>query len=194
MKFLQLACRFVLFVLLAVMSKYVFAQEYIYVNVDNLILRDRPEKTYNVFAILHAPCRIKKEPYEEYKNNRIVTNKFYHVSISYNDEGRPHYLAGWVDKKYTVDDLQKVTVPGAKMNLDISESEVVLQPYIGDDKHNPNNNGNARNFQAPKYKGGEKQSPVFRKKYEKGPRGGCYYINARGKKVYVESRLCNGVK
>lgn len=58
-------------------------QEYLYVNTDNLILRDRPEKKYIVFAILHAPCQVKVERYEDgYKNDRAVKEKFYRVSIS----------------------------------------------------------------------------------------------------------------
>ena len=165
-----------------------WAQQYMYVNTDNLILRDRPEKVYNVFAILHAPCRVKIEPYEQFYNkNHAVTSRFYDVSITYEDAGIHHYLNGWVEKKYLVADTNKIDVPGAKMNLDISESEVIVTPYIGDDKHNPNYKGSARDFQAPKYKGGEKQPEQFRKIYQKGPRGGCYYINAKGKKVYVKT-------
>ena len=27
--------------------------------------------------------------------------------------------------------------------------------------------------------------------YIKGPKGGCYYINSKGRKIYVPRRLCN---
>jgi hypothetical protein len=33
--------------------------------------------------------------------------------------------------------------------------------------------------------------PVSSRKYMKGPKGGCYYINSSGKKVYVDRSLCN---
>jgi hypothetical protein len=161
-------------------------QEYGYVNTDSLILRDRPEKVYNVFAILHAPCQVTIEPYDNYyKNNRAVTGKFYE-----DNNGIHHHIGGWVEKRYMVDDPAKITVRGANMNLRIAESEVMLIPYIGDDKHNPNSHNTALRFQAPKYKGGEKQPEPFKKVYQTGARGGCYYVNAKGKKVYVDKKFC----
>src|ERR1035437_3454212 len=101
-----------LFILLFIYSGTAIGQEYVYVNTDNLILRDRPEKIYNVFAILHSPCRVKIEPYEDgYKNDHAITKKFYQVSISYkDDDGTHHYVGGWVEKKYVVDDPDKITV------------------------------------------------------------------------------------
>lgn len=33
--------------------------------------------------------------------------------------------------------------------------------------------------------------PKTSQKYIRGPRGGCYYINSNGKKVYVDRSLCN---
>ena len=32
--------------------------------------------------------------------------------------------------------------------------------------------------------------PIVSKTYYTGKRGGCYYINASGKKVYVDKRYC----
>ena len=60
---------------------------------------------------------------------------------------------------------------------------------MGDEEHNPNTS-NAREFQPPKYKGGEKQAGPVKRVYHKGPRGGCYYVNDRGKKIYVDKGLC----
>lgn len=31
----------------------------------------------------------------------------------------------------------------------------------------------------------------FGREYHRGPRGGCYYINSKGKKVYVDHSYCN---
>ena len=169
----------------------VSGQEYMYVNTDNLILRDRPERVYNVFAILHAPSRLKIEPYEDgYKNDRAVTGKFYRVSISYKDErGIGHYSSGWVVKKYLVRELDSVTMPGADKSLDLLSSEPLFEPYMGDDKHNPNN-GNAGRFRAPVFKGGEVQPMPVKRVYHTGSRDGCYYMGSKGKKVYVDSKYC----
>ena len=170
-------------------------QEYLYVNTDNLILRDRPGKKYNVFAILHAPCQVKLEPYDDdYKNNRAVKEKFYRVSISYTDSGAygiHHHIGGWVMKKYMVTSQEKVTVRGADKRLAINASELLLEQYMGDGEHNPNN-GNSVEFLPPEYKGGEAQPETFKRVYHSGPRGGCYYMSRYGNKVYVNGKYCHG--
>ena len=178
-------------ILLFITSGSVFGQEYVYVNTDNLILRDRPEKVYIVFAILHAPSRLKIEPYENgYKNDPAITKRFYQVSISYKDnDGIYHYTDGWVEKKYVVDDPDKITVTGVDKHLDLTVTEPFLVPFMGEVEQDPNN-GNAREFQAPKYKGGEKEPEPFKRVYHKGPRGGCYYVNGKGKKIYVDKGFC----
>ena len=78
---------FLVWLLIAV--NIVSAQDTVYVNAHNLILRDRPETRYNVFAILQAGCPLKVEPFEDgYKNNKSVRSRFYRVLISYgNDAG-----------------------------------------------------------------------------------------------------------
>ncbi len=170
------------------------AQEYLYVNTDNLILRDRPEKKYIVFAILHAPCQVKVERYEDgYKDDKAVKDKFYQVSIAYIDSesGIHHHIGGWVMKKYMVTSQEKVTVPGADKRLAINASQLLLERYMGDDAYNPNH-GNSLEFLPPKYKGGEKEPEVFKKVFRTGPRGGCYYMNRSGNKVYVKDKYCNG--
>jgi hypothetical protein len=159
-------------------------QEYGYVNTDSLILRDRPEKVYNVFAILHAPCQVTIEPYDNYyKNNRAVTGKFYEVSVSYNDNnGIHHHIGGWVEKRYMVDDPAKITVRGANMNLRIAESEVMLIPYIGDDKHNPNSHNTALRFQAPKYRVAKNNRSHSKRCIRQGRGAGATMLMLRGRK------------
>ena len=183
--------RFLVFILLSAVSAIASGQEVVYVNTDNLVLRDRPEKMYNVFAILHASCPLKVERYEDgYKNDKAVTNKFYQVSISYNsDNGIHHYVGGWVLKKFVVTDLSKITVPGVDTASQSLVSIVPLVRYMGDDEHNPNK-GNAAQFLPPKYKGGEKQPGQVARIYHSGPRGGCYYLSGKGKKVYVDKKFC----
>ena len=180
-------------ILLLSLSRRAYGQGYVYVNTHNLILRDRPEKIYMVLAILHPPCKLKVEPCERfYINNTIVKHKFYEVSISYKDDkGIHHYVGGWVEKRYVVTGKDKITAPGTDMGLELNESEVKLIPGISDDRHDPNK-FNAALFPAPKYKGGEKQPAPFKRIYHKGPKGGCYYVNQKGKKVYVDKHFCKG--
>lgn len=166
-------------------------QEYVYVNTDNLILRDRPEHTYMVFAVLHAPCRLVLEPYGNgYANDKRVKSRFYLVSFSYDEDGNNHYVRGWVEKRYVVRERSKVRGLGIDTSLNLSATRPQLYSYMGDDKHNPNK-FNAALYQAPRYKGGEPQPVAPKRVYHSGPRGGCYYINAKGKRVYVNSKMCS---
>jgi hypothetical protein len=36
-----------------------------------------------------------------------------------------------------------------------------------------------------------KNKSTSKRKYIRGPRGGCYYINSKGNKVYVDRSLCD---
>ena len=165
-------------------------QGVVYVNTDNLIMRDRPEKQYFVVAIVHAPCRLDIEPWDVgYDNDKTVIANFLKVSFSYESNGIHHLIAGWVARKYLVPDLAKVTVHGLNTRSQTIDP-VPLITYSGDFEHNPNRE-NARDFLPPKYKGGEKQPGIARRVYHKGPRGGCYYINGKGHKVYVDKKRCD---
>ena len=174
-----------------------FCQDYVYVNTDSLLLRDRPGKTYMVYSVLSAPSKLKVEPYDDfYKRDKGVTSRFYQVSITYYDaNGRSTYSGGFVDKKYVVKSLASVTKKGVDTSLELNARHIHLYSYIGDDKHSPNSL-NCRDFPYPRYKGGEHSFPPPEgvRTYECGPRGGCYYRNPKGNKVYVDSKFCKGCK
>lgn len=194
------------FLCLLFVCTYAIAQEdeksYLYVNTDNLILRDRPEKYYKVFAILHAPCKVELQPTDEaYQKDKSAMKRFYQVRLKYKDsEGRLYKITGYVEKQYMVADETKITaiVKETDKNLEINASVVDLIPYFGPEDNSPNPD-NAKNFRWPKYKGGEKtivsrpgSGPV--RKYLLGPKGGCYYINAQGNKTYVDKKHCKGAR
>ena len=168
-------------------------QEFVYVNTDNLILRDRPENAYLALAILHTPCKLKVEKYEDgYKNNKEIKAKFYEVAINYWDERKyHHYISGWVEKRYVVADKSMIKVPVDDTALDLHASIVKLIPSGEDDAHNPNKL-NWADFPGPKYKGGVNAPSPVKRIYHKGPKGGCYYISPKGHKVYVNKSFCNG--
>ncbi len=165
-------------------------QDFVYVNTDNLILRDRPGNKYMVFAILHAPCKLKVEPYDSiYLNNNKVKERFFRVLISYTDSRNfRNYLTGWVEKRYTVNSTDRITVKGINKTLELNESKVSIEPedYDADHEHL-----NWEQFPGPKYKGGVNSPLPFRKIYHKGPKGGCYYVNKQGKRIYVDKSFCN---
>ncbi len=169
----------------------VFAQDEVYVNTDNLVLRDRPEKDYFVFAILHAPCPLKVEPYElGYRNNKAVTDKFYQVSISWDDKkGIHHYVGGWVKKKYVVSSRAAVTAKVTDSGSAIAASVVKLIKFMGLREDDPNP-PNAAQFQPPRYKGGEIWQKPAKRVYHSGPKGGCYYIGKNGHRIYVDKTFC----
>ncbi len=179
---------FLVWLLIAV--NIVSAQDTVYVNAHNLILRDRPETRYNVFAILQAGCPLKVEPFEDgYKNNKSVRSRFYRVLISYgNDAGGSNRIFGWVEKRFVVPALGKVTVPGTDKTGTKPVTRFMLALHPGNDE----NKFNAGQFPPPLYKGAEHQPGAAKKTYHSGPRGGCYYLNASGRKVYVDKKFCGG--
>lgn len=169
-----------------------WCQEYVYVNTDNLILRDKPEHSYRVLAILNAPTKLEIVHSDKgYDHDKAVHQKFYEVRVLYKENKRGHTIAGWVEKRFVVSDAKKVTVAGIDTAEEVNIDEVELQPYAGDAGHSPNK-FNGDRFPPPKYKGGEtfKTASQQKRVYHKGKRGGCYYIDKAGRKVYVDKGLC----
>ena len=170
----------------------VAGQGFVYVNTANLILRDRPDCEYMVFAILQAPFRLKVEK-QGADYSKAVKDRFYCVSYTYHDPyGIGHYTRGWVEKKYTVAHLSAIATKQVDTNSSPPPQEIRLISYMGADEDDPND-WNYRQFPYPKYKGGEKQFPKpasTSRAYHLGARGGCYYLSKTGRKVYVDSKFC----
>ena len=180
---------FTLFLFYATLSA---AQEYVYVNTDSLLIRDRPENEYLVTAVLHAPTRLVIEQNDEgYAKNKVVTSRFYNVSLQYRgDDNRSTKIDGWVEKKYVVRSKSLITFRGTDTTQDLAFRRIFLIPFIGGDECDPND-FNCRDFPYPKYKGGEKSFPApVKRVYHTGPRGGCYYIGPSGNKNYVDPKHC----
>jgi hypothetical protein len=87
-----------------------------------------------------------------------------------------------VEKRYVA------VSPGADKgeNRDIAELATFIGPRQDHRKFN------AELYPPPKYKGAEKQPAPFKRVYQHGPRGGCYYRDRKGKKVYVDKSHCGG--
>ncbi len=163
------------------------AQEHLYVNTDNLVVRDRPEKRYNVYAILHPGCEVDMGRADKgYKNNKEVINKFYRITFTYRYENRRSLtVSGWVEKKYMVRSRAQITVSSADA---IAKLPVTMVPNEDDPKQ-----FNCAAYPFPKYKGGEKHFDVTatsKRIYHTGARGGCYYLSPKGDKRYVDPKFC----
>ena len=173
-----------LVLILLTASVVVKAQEYVYVNTSNLLLRDRPEPKYNVYNVLQAPCKLKVIPYSTGYDSKAIKERFYHVKLFvHNEQAKRSYSSyGWVEKKYVVMSMAKVTAHYAD-STNVSYMDIPVSGEL--------NKLNYRSYPFPKYKGGEKNfGAEYKRKYQKGPRGGCYYINEKGRKVYVGADMC----
>jgi hypothetical protein len=164
-----------------------YSQQYVYVNADSLILRDNPTNIYMVYAVLHAPCKLRVIEYSYYKDDKAITNKFYRVRLLFHD-GLDHYIYGWVEKKYIVSDKAHITCHVDNINLELSASIVDYHLCHGID-HNKPEGFNFALYPQPNYKGGVTPRSLVKRVYRKGRRGGCYYINKKGNKVYVRNRF-----
>ncbi len=147
---------------------------------NNVLLRDSPEKDYVVEMILHRGCRVERDPAP---TDGILA----HIRFQYADSlGETHCYFGWVAKRYLTYDTLMV----ANRKNGPAFTVAPLIPYGGGKEHNPNKD-NRRNYPAGRYRGGDPQPAPWVKKYESGSRGGCYYWNANGRKVYVDKKFCN---
>ena len=174
------------FSILFLLAGTAMAQEYVYVNTANLLLRDQPEKEYNVFDVLHAPCRLEVIPYSAGYETKAIRDRFYHVALKiwFEKTKKSYNGYGWVEKKYVVNAHDKITAHYT------DSSQTIAYTTSPVSRDNPPKL-NYRSYPYPKYKGGEKNFDVLNgAKYRKGPRGGCYYVNAKGRKVYVDAKMC----
>jgi hypothetical protein len=156
-----------------------YSQQIVYAAVDNLVLRDRPEKKYNVFALLNRRCPLIIDTATVgYGDNKAVFKQFYHVALHYRDaRDITHNIYGWVQKRY-------VTVHGSTP----ADSLTFLFRDVEPDAHPKRMN--FADYPAPRYKGAEALPLPVRRVYHSGPRGGCYYLTTSGKKVYVDKSHC----
>lgn len=164
------------------------AQEYVYANTENLLFRDRPEKTYRVFLILQPGCKLEIESMDRgYARNKEIVDKYYPVAIRYIDErGHTQYFGGYVMKKYCVKRLEEVAAKDVDTTMRLFEN-VPLYEYQEPEDFN------CALYKYPTYKGGELQfaPSITPKVYFEGPRGGCYYLSKNGNRIYVDKKFCN---
>ena len=166
--FVSLSKNLILLFLALGMCTAAIAQEYVYVNTANLLLRDRPEIKYNVYNVLQPPCRLKVISDDNMGyDSKAVNGRYYHVVlIKHDDQAKRSYSSyGWVEKKYVVKSMAKVTAHYS----DSTAVSFIDIPVSGD-----LSTLNYRSYPYPKYKGGEDHfGPEYKRKYIKGPRGGC---------------------
>ncbi len=182
----------ILMFLLPICNSVCYAQNIKYSNINNLIVRDKPDKDYIVLLILNKGCKVEILPNNEYTKNKEISSKYDHVLITLqNENGNTNRTIGWVYKSYLVKDYIKTTnIDSVFINNSIS---VNLTLYSGDEKYNPNKS-NKYNYRYPQYKGGEKVLIEEQRHYFLGARGGCFYKSKKGTKVYVDKKFCKTLK
>lgn len=173
-------------------------QEYVYANTDKLLIRDRPEKLYLVYAIANRGCALQLQPDQKgYEDKKALIAGYYYIrAISKQTKNGHTTINGWVSKKYVVKSLSQVSHSPGDTSLNPYPELIDIIPYFGPAKDDPNNY-NCYQYPWPKYKGGEKSFPSAHKPghvYHRGPRGGCYYIAPSGRKVYVDGKFCKPKK
>jgi hypothetical protein len=174
-----------LFLVPLFISGIAIGQEYVYVNAKNLLLRSSPNRDYEVVEIVHPPTRLRVEPYPEpYDRSKAIMARYYYVRLFYY---RPDMWTrscdGWVDKRYLVRSLSAITAPDTDTTLILSATSVRYDQKTAFD------------FPPPRYKGGSPPMmpvPAMPREYHTGPYGGCFYYSTNRKKVYVDSKYCNG--
>ena len=166
----------------------VFGQEYRVINAVNLNLREFPEPNAQVYLVLHAPCKVELvEPEDYYKSNPTVLRQWANVKFDNGEES----WTGWVARRYLVASVAKVSValadttnPTALYTEPDSRKGSAGFIQINDKKYY--NNGTTSSSDRQK-----SRLPTSGHNFQRGPRGGCFYYNARGNKVYVDRSLCN---
>ncbi len=168
------------------------AQQYMYVNTDNLIMRSRPGREYDVLAVLHAGYVVEITPYQ-YGETKAEMEKFYFVTCLFGNNSAMGEHVGYIEKQYLVSSPRLITVPVTHHNSDtgISAYSTLVPPPDYNDLTVQYPTNNRTLFPYPKYKGGEHSFPVPKKReYHRGPHGGCYYLDVKGHKKYVDRKYC----
>jgi hypothetical protein len=136
----------------------VSAQTYKFVNADSLPLYEVPDTTSRVYIILHAPCKIEVQE---------ITDKRY--------QKYPEILSNWYIVRFLINDGTRfggVTYKGyLRRDKLVDKRELVTVPSLDP--------AIAFSYSIP----GDTIRHDLR--FFKSSKGGCYYINATGKKEYV---------
>ena len=149
---------------------------------NNVLLRDSPEKDYVVEMVLHRGCRVETDTLK----GSVGHARFTHILFRYSDSLKVvHSIYGWVEQRYLTYDTLAIAPP----KTHAAYTTVPLTPYGGSREHNPNKD-NRRSYPASRYRGGDPQPAPWVRKYQMGNRGGCFYLNPKGKKVYVDKKYC----
>lgn len=147
-----------LFFILLISCGLLSAQDYRYVNVENLALKEYPDTNSGTYILLHAPCKVAVQeiPDRRYKKIPEIMNNWYIVRFFINDGSRlgGRTYKGYVKKEYLVKNLHEVTVAG--IDTSVTFSYTIPNDSVRHDL-----------------------------KFFESSGGGCFYINAAGKKEYV---------
>jgi hypothetical protein len=159
-----------------------------YINASTANIRENPTNTAKVVVKLHAPAPVTVyDPplSSKYAKNAAVTSKWAEVSYCPNPYAQEVKMwHGWVDKTLLVASRDSV-------KAETDGPEVTFMPgdplwptaTVVSGNNSLSVYGSGRSTRTNKKAGASS-------KYQLGPRGGCYYYNSSGNKVYVDRSLC----
>jgi hypothetical protein len=145
-----------------------------FANFDKLPIYSDSSKKSKIIGLIDAASYVKV----------ISKSKsgFLKVSVGYE---------GFVEEKYIVDDINKITIKTKKLEIARKKKFVSTIEQLPDEINNPDNKFTNSTMPRVKNKKHATGPRIKDKKYIIGPRGGCYYINSSGKKVYVDHSFCH---
>lgn len=156
-----------------------------YVNATSLNLRQTPSVTGTIVCQLHAAAGIYVEkPFEAKYNTPEIRQKWAYVEWPLDLEGM--IFTGFVERKFLVSTSDSVTVPASGEEITL----VQKMPGMSVVSNRVTVPG-SRNVPFPTVQKRTVGRAAGSRQYYTGPRGGCYYLNASGKKEYVDRSLCN---
>jgi len=163
--------------------------QYMYVNTDNLLVRSSRSAEYDVFLIVHAGYKVNVLPYE-HNETKAERARFYYISALVHEDTT---VFGYVERQYLVRSPALVTARITRHNDDtgINAYRTAVKLYVNGKLYLSPAKYNYASFPYPKYKGGERSFPAPKKReYHQGPHGGCYYMDNKGHKKYVDRKYC----
>jgi hypothetical protein len=169
-----------------------YGQPKMFVNAATVNMRETPSSQASIVLKLHAPAAVTVfDPplTAKYADNQAVLNEWVQVSYSLDSYSTEVKMwTGWISKKYLIAerDSVKVQVLGPLVTFmpgdPLWPSEVVVS---GNNSASIYGKGKSKSARVTSRK------PASGHQYQSGPRGGCFYYNSSGNKVYVDRSLCN---
>lgn len=161
--------------------------------IDNyrLAMEMKPEDTLAYRNATYSAVDLNDYPQAKTYYDKLVT-------LKYKNLGMYKYMADFAQQNKKFDDALSILAQGRKdfpdnKNLLIDELNIYLTQNRSEEamaKLDEAIQLDPKNTSLYLVKGDMLAKEANSKKYEKGPQGGCYYVNEKGNKIYVDKKFC----